>query len=54
MLEHALKWPGGSQMRKQMRSTFRTPGTEDQIIERNAQRSRGAEFRTYCYCMIYT
>jgi hypothetical protein len=43
MLEHALKWPGGSQMRKQVRSTFRTPGTEDRVIERNVQRSRGAE-----------
>jgi len=43
VLEHALKQPGGSQMRKQMRSTFRTPGTEDRVIERNVQRSRGAE-----------
>ena len=30
-------------MRKQMRSTFRTPGTEDRVIEGNAPRSGGAE-----------
>jgi hypothetical protein len=30
-------------MRKQMRSTARTRGTEDQSIEGNALRSRGAE-----------
>jgi hypothetical protein len=33
----------GGQMRKQMRSTFRTRGTEDRVIKGNAQRSRGAE-----------
>jgi hypothetical protein len=43
VLEHALKQPGGSQMRKQMRSTFRIPGTEDRSIEGNAPRSGGAE-----------
>ena len=43
VLEHALNQPGGSQMRKQMRSTFPTPGTEDRSIEGNATRSRGAE-----------
>ena len=42
VLEHALKQPGGSQMRKQMRSTFRIPGTEDRSIEGNAPRSGGA------------
>jgi hypothetical protein len=30
-------------MRKQMRSTFRIPGTEDRIINGNAPRSGGAE-----------
>jgi hypothetical protein len=43
VLEHALKQPGGSQMRKQMRSTFRTPGTEDRSVSGNAPRSGGAE-----------
>ena len=43
VLEHALKQPGGSQMRKQMRSTFRIPGTEAGIIDGNATRSGGAE-----------
>ena len=45
MLEHALKQPGGSQMRKQMRSTFRIPGTEDGRVAGNAPRSGGAEHR---------
>ena len=43
VLEHALKQPGGSQMRKQMRSTFRIPGTEDRRVDGNAPRSGGAE-----------
>jgi hypothetical protein len=30
-------------MRKHMRSTARTPGTEDHSVEGNAHRSRGAE-----------
>jgi hypothetical protein len=38
---------GGRQMRKQVRSTFRTPGPEDQDVAGNAQRSRGAEIRAY-------
>jgi hypothetical protein len=35
-------------MRKHMRSTARTPGTEDHIIKRNAHRSRGAESHSLC------
>ena len=49
VLEHALKQPGGSQMRKQMRSTFRTPGTEDGNVDGNAHRSGGAEPCARCH-----
>jgi hypothetical protein len=51
VLEHALKQPGGSQMRKQMRSTFPIPGTEDGNVKGNAPRSGGAEAEKSCPCI---
>jgi hypothetical protein len=39
-------------MRKQMRSTFRTPGTEDGNVNGNAHRSRGAELLLLCFAVL--